>query len=388
MAHVSEKRPGVWRIEVATGWDPQKRRYGRIVRSVKGTKRKAQAEAAKLEAQVAHGQLLTNDGSCTFEVLVQEWLSSTHHQESTKRGYESKLRNHVLPYLGNKRVSEINVRTIEGFVAHLRGTPVAPRRKDGPPTGKTLSDSTVRQCHAIVNRALQTAHRWGWIPANPAKLVSMRTPQRRHTGMGATEMGALLRAADELGGADGLGVRLAITIGARRGEIVGLQWNCIDIPQRMIHVHQAMTEVAGERKIKTTKTQATRYVAIDEETAKKLLARWNEMSRRAAQLEVAWSEDDFVLSPHPGAKLPIRGDRLYKSYRALADQLGITDMRFHDLRHGHATVLLQDGADLATVAERIGDDPVTVARFYVHGELKQQRKAIGAFAERLAGTGG
>ena len=194
--------------------------------------------------------------------------------------------------------------------------------------------------------------------------------------------------ADQLGGPDGLGVRLAIMTGARRGEIIGLQWSGVDFSTRTLHICQSMSETAGSRKLKTTKTQATRHVAIDGATAKALLTRWNELSRQAADFMVTFGPDDYVLAPHAGVRMPIRGDRLYKAYRELAKALDITDMRFHDLRHGHATMLLQDGADLATVAQRIGDDPVTVARFYVHGEMKQQRKAVGNLVERLAGTGG
>lgn len=347
-----ERRPGVWELRVHVGRDPSTGRDRYRSRTVHGGKRAADRALAELVAEVTRAR---PSSSATFAELVEAWLELAERDLSptTLRTYRSIADKRVLPALGDVPVERLTARDLDGLY-------IAASRE--------VSPASVRRIHALCRRALAQGVRWGWVAENVAVLASP-PPVRQREVVPPTlaQMAAVVAAAPAFDPDLAVIVAVAAGTGLRRGELCGLRWSDVDLDGAELVVRRAVVEVAGRVTIKGTKTHQIRRLALSEGLVGVLGRHREAVLERARISEAGWAEDPYVWSRALDASEPLRPGLVTKGWVALCRSVGVEGVRFHDLRHLHATTLIDAGVPVTTVAARLGHAQVsTTTNIYAH----------------------
>jgi integrase len=267
----------------------------------------------------------------------------------------------IKPLLGARKLRKLSAADLDAFYAH--------QRRKGGRSGKPLGAATVRRTHVVVHAALAQAVRWRWLAVNPAATASPpRVVPNEITPPEPEDVMKLLKLLKDEDPALHSYVRLAATSGARRSQLVGLRWSDIDFEARTATFARAV--VLGPTSVEvrtTTKGNRTYRISLDPGT----LAVLQDHRRRAADVaagcEAELVEDAYVFSSQVDGSKPWRPDALTRRFRRVSDRAGLPGVRLHDLRHYVATRLLAAGADVRTVAGRLGHaNPAVTLSVYSH----------------------
>ena len=238
-----------------------------------------------------------------------------------------------------------------------------------------LSPKSVRLVHAVLHRAFKQAVRWRLINVNPADAVDApRAERKEFHALDAEETARLLEAAraDRLHGV----YVLAVTCGMRQGELLGLRWADVDLDKGALAVRQQVMRIGGEWRFSEPKTKAGRRVITLPAVAVSAL---REHRRRQAEerLRVGpeWHDNGLVFTNRIGN--PIEKQNLMRrSFWPLLDRAALPRIRFHDLRHTAATLLLAEGLHPKVVQERLGHSTIAITMdVYSHVGMTLQREA-------------
>jgi integrase len=371
-------------------------------RWVGGFESEEAAKAARDEARVAarRGEYVNRNGVTVGEYL-REWLDS-HALEvkpKTRAGYEFNIEKYVIPHLGRTRLQTVRPATLSGLYRTLL--------QEGGKDGGALSVRTVEYVHAVLRKAFNDAvHAEQLLATNPA----IRAKRPRSLGAPRTWdgwTGAQLRAF--LGGVEEHRLfalfRLAAFTGARRGELLHLRWADLDLdaPPYLVRIRGSVGQVAGARVEGTTKNGRSRTVSIDAETAAIMRKHREAQAEDRRVAGGSWVAGDLVFRRQIGA--PLYPDtptalmaKLLTAHNAAvqaehdrqAEEEGrdsepspdlLPRVRFHDLRHIHATLLLKAGVPVHVVSARLGhSDPAITLRVYAHVLADQAVHAADVFA--------
>jgi integrase len=349
----------------------------------------------------------------TVGALLERWLVQHELDSTTRMNYESQIRRYIIPNLGDVPlvlfVRDASER-LESLYGRLRkckglcaGKPFVERhaqegKHDCEAAGcarhvcKPYAASSVRSIHAILSGAMSAAVRWGWLSYNPmpsVKLPAKKRPQPRPPT--SEQMAQIIEAAWAASSEWGLYVWLSAVIGARRGEVVALQWDNIDLAAGVVRLDENYVRAADGMLLKDTKTHQMRRVSIDRPTVELLERHREDCAARLAPLGVAVNERTWLFSAQPDMSRPRDPASLTRRYGKLVAKLGI-ETQLKELRHYSATELLTAGVDLRTVAGRLGHgDGTTTLRHYaawVGSADKAAASAIGARMPTLAPVDG
>jgi integrase len=256
-------------------------------------------------------------------------------------------------------------------------------RKHGP---GGLSARSVRYVHMLLRKAYSDAVRLGYVDTNPvvladppslkaarARVRSPWTPQELATFLAAARSDPLYPA-----------YHLAALTGMRRGEILGLRWTDLDLEGRQLCVTQTIVEAGHEPTVGEPKSdRSRRVIALDNGTIAILREhRLREQGRRREELR---SFDSLVFA-HEDGKL-IHPACFSYAFTHRVKVVGCRRVRFHDLRHGHATMALRAGIHPKIVSERLGHSSVsTTLNIYSHAIPSMQGEAADAVAALLEGA--
>ena len=352
-----QRSPGYWQLRVFEGADPLtgKKRYR--TEYVRGGKRDAQTALAALVAEVDAGVVAPS--SKTVAGLLDEWLSHIEHlgrSPSTLYGY-------------GRLVAQLP----DGFKA-LPLKKVTPKVVDDlyrllGQTGNR-KPATVLRFHTVLRAAFAQAVRWGWVDRNP---IDRATPPRVHRHEIEPPpiedvLRVLERATASRNPENALVFRLLAATGCRRGEACALQWHDIDFASEPVRVliRRAVLEIEKKLIVQGTKTHAVRNVGLDEETSSLLREHRARVVERGTAAGVPPQPADFVFERAPGSGEPLPPDRIGQAWYRLCRELGVK-ARLHDLRHLQASLLLDAGEAVTTVAARLGHrDTSTTLKVYGH----------------------
>jgi integrase len=364
MGALIERSPGVWQLRVRLPADPITGERKRVTRTVHGGKRAAQEQLAEMEAEIRRGARRRRDA--TLEVAIREWREHADHAPGTAQNYDRAVRT-IPSKLRRTTINELDSRLLRRFVDQVVV-------EHGAHRGRLV--------HALLSGALRHAWEQEWITANPMARVRVpRAPERADTTPDAAAVVELLELVR-----DDLELHAwllcLVDLGARRGEVLALRWSAIDLDQGRVRIRTTLDPVLHTEK--DPKARQRRTVAIGPNTVT-ALRRWRSATReRALAAGVGLVDDPFVFmspSDHSGAT-PWRPDLGTRRFRRLADQVGLTDVRQHDLRHHVATVLLAAGVDAKTVAGRLGHTRVaTTTDRYAHALPAPDRAAADVLAQ-------
>ncbi len=358
-----------------------------VRRTLTGVSRREATKAhAQLLIDVEHGRTGPSRSLTVTELAKRWWEASARDlSPSTRIGYRYWLENRVLPEFGKKRISSVKTADVERWYGKLR---------EGE---KPLGIRSVRGCRTVLSAMFTAAVRWGYLPVSPvararlpkAPKWSPRSPEPEHVAR-------RIEAAEARDPDLGVFARMAVALGARRGELAGLRWSAIDLEQGLVRIESAVVSAdennMGRRTnallaTKDTKTHAARVVALDAGTTKAL----REMRRRhveaALACGVSYPADVYVWRDNVEGTRPVPPDRFSYAWRKI--DAAVNDgahVRLHDLRHFHGTMLVGAGVPLPSVRDRLGHSSLTVTNIYVDGRPEWDRKSAELIGAVLDGT--
>jgi integrase len=384
-----------FRARVFAGRDPITGRKIYLRGETRRVRRDAEADRDRLLAQVEADQ--HPDQHATVSVLLDRWMEVVDHELSTASTTAGYIRRTLKPTLGDMPLRKLQHRVdiLDRLYTHLRRCnrlcDSAPARRpvdDGTEDShmcRPMSPSAVRRVHAILSAALNFAVSWGWIERNPADYAHPpKLPRRRALPPRPEQVAELLNAAAAADDELAVFLWLAVTSGARRGELVALRWTDVALDRGLLRLDSNYVVRDGQRRLKGTKTDDERWLSVDALTVEMLEAL---RAARAVALEPAGLMlplDAFVLSPDPLGGRPWHPDHFTHAYRALADELGVVEP-LKNLRHFNATQLLAAGIDLRTTAGRLGhsDGGATTLRHYANWTRPADQRAAELLASDL-----
>jgi integrase len=349
--HLRERSPGHWAIVIEMR-DPETGRRKRKWHSFSGTKRQAQVECARLVSEVKVGTYI-EPSKTTFTQFLDRWLDDvrTHVTPKTHERYAQICHKNIAPLLGAIPLSKLKPEQISE--AYAKALATGRRKGNGG-----LSPRTVRQMHAIVKSALAQAVKWEILVRNPAAVV--RGPK---VGRAAMRTYDLEQTAELIEAAQGRRVfiptLLAVLGGLRRGEIAALRWRHVDLAAAQLAVVQSAEQTQAGVRYKEPKSGRGRTIALSATLVTELRANRARQAQELLRVGKRLSDDDFVVTRADGSA--VRPHSLGQEWvRFLARNRTLPRIRFHDLRHAHATHLLASGVHPKVASERLGHSKVGI----------------------------
>ncbi|MFE7566112.1 tyrosine-type recombinase/integrase [Streptomyces sp. NPDC057539] len=368
---------------------------------VYGTTRKE--ALAKLTEKIAASNrgLPVPSAQGSVAAYLTYWLENVavHHlRENTHTRYTACVNRYLIPCLGKKKLTKLTAKDIRTWLNQLRTTCQCcahgiDARRDKPrccATGqcchKLLSPLTLTYIHSVLKSALEHAVREEEIPRNVARNVRTGTPRpRRFEPLTADEARQFLTAArrHRLHAL----IELALHTGLRKGELLGLRWEDLDLEQGTAAVRRTLqrTSTGGLTTLPTKTRASERRIALPARCLQSLkhhLEQQRERKREATG--TTWQDDGHVFTTPQGG--PIDPTNLSRAFNTLLRKAGLRRIRFHDLRHSTATLLLEQGVELVVIKELLGHAHIGVtATVYAHVRLRLQRDAIDTLSAALGG---
>lgn len=356
------------------------RRRRRRVRS--GFTTKAEALAALREAQQedSSGRLVEPTRMTLSDYLV-DWLAGTrsrvgHDLSATGwRDYEIHVRRHITPRLGDVPLQALDRNQVKAFYGWVQE---GHSSRDGrKPTPKTIYN-----IHLTLHRALEDAVADALIARNPASGARQAPrPQHEMLTWDADQLHTFLTATAK----DRLNPlwRMTAMSGMRRGEVLGLRWDDLDVKASTVTVNRQWKRGDRGLVLAPPKTdRGRRTIDIDAETVD-VLKRWRrvQLEERMAQ-EGDRQDTGFIFTRQDGRPQDV--DVVSQRFDRIVERLGLSPVRFHDLRHTHATLLLLAGVPAHVVSMRLGHRSVAFTlQQYAHVLPQQQADAVERLAAKL-----
>jgi integrase len=252
-------------------------------------------------------------------------------------------------------------------------------------TEEGLAPRTVHHLRALLRIALNRAMRWGLVVRNAAALADSPRIERFDVRMLTPAQARQLLAAAENDRLAAL-YSVALALGLRQGEALGLSWEDIDFASRRLHVRHGLQRIAGELRLVEPKTrQSRRTIALPTVVIDALQHHKARQSQERLLAGTRWHETGLVFTSTIGT--PIEVGNLRRSFWRLLDKACLPRMRFHDLRHSCASLLLVQGVPARVVMETLGHSNISITMdTYTHVLPELQRQAADAM-DRALGDG-
>ena len=348
------KRGNKWAVIVDVGLDQNGQRKQRW-HSGFDTKGAASRALTEILGRVLAGAYV-EPSKVSLSSFMREWLEAARVslRLSTWQSYRTNVEAYVIPRLGTTPLQAVTPAMLNNLYADLLASGRA--RQPGP-----LSARTVRYTHTIIRKALATAVQWDRLTRNPAEQA---TAPRHHTPKmtcwTAEELRTFLKHVED----DRLYAAwvLAATTGLRRGELLGLRWQDVDLdalPHGRIAITQALLAVRNRLSFSEPKTRSSRRsVALDQWTQQALQV--HRACQREERMETGIrANNDLVFTREDGE--PLHPDLFSRdAFQRHARAAGLPRIRFHDLRHSYATLALQAGVPAKVVSDRLGHSTISI----------------------------
>jgi integrase len=312
-------------------WCAQVRVNGRRLTKYGATQGEVREWLKETIAQVDNGIAVTPD---TLGEFLPSWLETVKSsiRLNTYKTYKAQTTHHLIPELGEIKLRDLRPDHIQRFYTTELET--------------GISRSTLRLCHSVLHRALGDAVKWGLLTRNVCDAVT--PPKAKQTEMSVWDADQVTQFLQTTQGHRWEALfYLAVTTGLRQSELMGLFWTDLDWDARKLHVQR---QYYRGRLAELKRASSRRPIALGEVAIQKLRER---QEIQACERESpSWEEQGFIFTGQRGN--PISRSVLYQTFIRLVEEAGLPRIRFHDLRHTAATLMLKRGIHPKVVQERLG----------------------------------
>jgi integrase len=356
---VYRRKDGKYVAEV-TIWDASGKRK-RVKRSSR-TKTEARERLNELQELMKGGVDLLS-GDSLLKDYLERWLEDSVKpsvRQKTYEGYESICRVRIIPRIGRTKLSKVTPALLQNLYAELSKSGLSPR--------------SVGHTHRCLHRAFEVAIKWNLLARNPCDVAEPPRVKRSEMKTLTREQLRLL-----LDGTAGERYHtlylLAATTGLRLGELHGLKWSDIDLQNGRLFVRRSLQQTRLGLIFEEPKTSSSRRSV---ELTERAIAGLKDHRRRQAEerlsLGPAWEDNDLVFPNEIGQ--PKDPSTASSHLKLVLSRLGLPRIRFHDLRHTFASLLLQSGESPKVIQEILGHEDVTLTlNVYAHTIPQMQSRA-------------
>jgi len=362
---IYQRRDGRWVGSLTLEDGKRKYFYGKTRREVQEKLRVALNEQKQ-------GMLATGPQQ-TVKHYLEYWLEEVHRPTvrlGTYTEYRKVIDGYILPDLGHIQVQKLTVQQVQALYTR--------KLKDG------YAARTVRLLHAILHKALSHAVRIHLVSRNVCDLVSPpRIPEREMQALNVEQAQKLLAAAE--GSRLEALLTLAVATGMREGELLALRWHDISFERKFLQVCRTVRRIPGRGHVENEpKTPRSRRKIVLTPFLLQVLTQQRarqEEARLAAGAK--WEEHDLVFATTSGKF--IEPSELYRMFQKLLREAGLPKLRFHDLRHSAASILLVMGVHPKVVQELLGHSNIAMTlNIYSHVLPSLQQEAMERLSDLLS----
>ena len=339
---IRQRKDGIWEARFITGINPG---TGKEIR--KSVYAKTQKEVRKKMTE-AIAALDKDDYREPCKMTLAQWLDIWQQdylggvKPGTVADYTQHINNHIKPALGAVRLETLNAHTIQGFYNGL-----------SKPQG-TLSPKTIKNVHGVLRKALQQAVLLDYIRVNPADACIL--PRVVKKDIKPLDEDATAHFIQAIKGHQYENVFLTtLFTGLRKGEVLGLTWDCVDFVRGTITINKQLQPDTKDGRVyhlvptKNSKVRVITPAPFVMELLDGQRRRQSEWKLKAGPL---WEDTDFVFTNELGAHLSTH--TVYHNFKRVVESIGLPNARFHDLRHSYAVAALRSGDDIKTVQSNMG----------------------------------
>jgi integrase len=365
-----------WFVLFDLGKDPKTKR--RRQKKKRGFKTKKEAEAylnEQLNALEKGTYFEPKDLS--FKEFLDYWVENyakPNTSEKTVEGYMNIIEHHLKPSLGTIKISKLYPSQLQEYYAQ--------KLTNGKKDGEGLSPTSVKHHHRLIHKVLKDAVRWQFIARNVSEAVTPpKTKKAELKVWNNEEVKSFLKAAKD---SVYYGVYLtAVYTGMRRGEVLGLRWQDIDFENNIIFVRQALQEVKNlGLTFKEPKSGKSRSISISSNVTMELKKLYKEYLEYKLFFGATFNDLNLAFAQKNGN--PLQPSELHRDYRKVIGESDLPYIRFHDLRHTHATLMLQQGVHPKIVSERLGHSTIGITMdIYTHVLPNMQKEAAHQFEQLI-----
>ncbi len=362
------KRGKKWSVIIYLGRDQHgKHRYKWFSHQ---TRHEAEKHLAQLLVQVQAGSVVPST-RLRLSAFLEQWLRdyvSGQLAPTTIATYTNAIRTHLVPALGHIPLQRLSAQTIQRYLSQKL-------------TEAKSSSATVHQTYRILRESLGYAVKWGMLPRNPTEFVDPPRSTKPQMRVWDEEQVRLFLAEAKRSSKYYLLYLTAILTGMRQGELLGLRWADIDFTLGVASIRQTFLRIGKRRIFKEPKSGTSRRtVALPEVLVSEIRSLRDQQSKNRHLLGETYEDHDLVFCQPNGTPLHAH-NIVRRDFRVIAERVGLPHIRFHDLRHSHATHLLKQGVHPKVVQERLGhSSPAFTMAVYSHVLPGMQQEA----AQRLA----
>ena len=367
--HIVKRPSGSYAVVLYLGRDASGKKRQKWV-TVQGNKKEAEKRLAELLTQ-AHNGMPIDAGKETVSEFMERWLrDSVAHQTRprTLESYSMHVRLYIEPVIGKVRLQKLAPTDIQAVISGV--------------LGRGLSTTTARRVYATLHRALVCALKWGIVYRNVCDVVDApREAEYEYNTPDNATVSRLIDSAMET--PYGVAFHLMAFTGMRRGEVCALRWDQVDLDKGTLSITGAVGREDGALIISSPKSATSRrMIHIGETTVRFLHAHRAEQAEYRLQLGGVYEDNRLVFTSPTGGILD--PGTLSKSWQRLCKREGMK-YRLHDLRHHHATALIENGVHIKAVQNRLGhSSPSLTMKIYAHVSPQMDKEAAEAYDRAMA----
>ena len=370
---IYRRKDGRWEGRYVIGYD--KDGLPRTKNVLAKTKSECAAKLKALKESIRKEEPERPKAGLTFGAWLDRWYQKQCKptiKPKTQADYENRIYQHIIPEVGQISLSHLTQSDLQQFYHRLKQSG---RLLRADRYGPGLSDRMVKSCHVTCRLALDQAVKEGLIITNPASFCKAPvTHPKEMELLSKDEVQRLLIQAKEDGCFELL--LLELSTGLRRGEILALQWDDLNMETGALRVERQVQRIKGELVISQPKTKASSRSVILPTPTLKALVRCRE-SCTSRWIFPSPKKEDSPLDPAA----------VRKKLSKVLERAGCKQVRFHDLRHFFATNALEHGMDIKTLSTIIGHvSSATTLNVYAHMTDEMRQKAADCIDRGIAGV--
>ncbi|MCM3020091.1 site-specific integrase [Priestia megaterium] len=327
---------------------------GRDELTGKRRQKKKRGFTTKKEAEKALAVVLNELNLGTFiepqlidlDSFIREWFVERQTQlaKSTLKNHKCLYRNHLKPKLGHYKLQDLNPIVLQKFTNSLVAD-------------SSLSHNSIRKLLFLMNQLMKKAHGLKLISENP--LIHVNIPREVKSEMSIWDLKQVnYYIANAKQNRYYTIVLMALLTGMRKGEILGLRWRDIDFEKQVVYIRQIYDGYAKELKVGAKTASGVRSIHIPDMLVNQLKKERKKVLSNKLKQGMAYNDYDLVNCTKFGN--PLDSSTLSKRFKNHTKKLGLPVIRFHDLRHTHVTMLIQQNVNVKVISERVGHSSIQI----------------------------